>query len=169
MCDIERIILKVIHLPIIIMLFCDNDSYSCKQFLSKNKQKRFGYWLKFWDGYQDFDIDNRCVILYSESVCWICWAVNGILKMLHRGQTSDWQHDSGLNFWKAEVFTCMAGESSTQSHPFSFTMCASSMINLPSLYFWLASNARSCFENESILISLYCTILVLVDALVYPH
>lgn len=38
------------------------------------------------------------------------------------------------------------------SHPFSFIMWASSIINLPSLYFWLDSKACSC-KIKSILIN----------------
>lgn len=35
-----------------------------------------------------------------------------------------------------------------QSQPFSFTMCDISMINFPSLYFWLLSNACSCGDSS---------------------
>lgn len=35
----------------------------------------------------------------------------------------------------------------SQSHPLSFIMWDSSMMNFPSLYFWLSSNACSCREE----------------------
>lgn len=39
----------------------------------------------------------------------------------------------------------------THSHPFSLIMWASSMMNLPSLYFWLDSNACSYFHPRVVL------------------
>ena len=44
------------------------------------------------------------------------------------------------------------GTGRCQSQPLSLTMCASSMMNFPSLYFWLASNA--CSYNKLIIIIL---------------
>lgn len=44
-----------------------------------------------------------------------------------------------------------AGGACCQSHPFSLIMCASSMMYLPSLYFWLDSKACSYFQPRVVL------------------
>lgn len=43
------------------------------------------------------------------------------------------------------------GRHKSHSQPFSFIMCASSMMYLPSLYFWLDSNASSYFQPSVVL------------------
>lgn len=46
---------------------------------------------------------------------------------------------------------CTVRTANAQSHPFSLIMCASSMMNFPSLYFWLDSYACSYFQPSGVL------------------
>lgn len=67
------------------------------------------------------------------------WLVHGMRKLL-------WNpfKQRGSNFWKSHEESWRL---SSQSQPLSFIMWESSIMNLPSLYFWLISNARSCKRN----------------------
>ena len=67
-------------------------------------------------------------------------------------------------YWQLKVMILMRvlrfergdREKASYCQPFSLTMCASSMINFPSLYFWLASNA--CSYNYR----LKCTSIIII-------
>lgn len=66
------------------------------------------------------------------------WLVHGMRKLL-------WNpfKQKGSNFWKSHE----SWRHPSQSQPLSFIMWDNSIMNLPSLYFWLSSNARSCKRN----------------------
>lgn len=74
-------------------------------------------------------------------------AVLALPRLRGCSQCSPWLWLRPWSLWSGPRWLTR-GRHKSHSHPFSFIMWASSMMYLPSLYFWLDSNATSCRRSK---------------------